>query len=101
MDDFIVVSVKDTGIGLESDQIQHIFDEFYKVDYARHDLQSTGLGLSICKRIVEKHGGRIWVESQGKGKGSTFFFTLKTHKGTSGEENINAKTNEERINTVF
>jgi signal transduction histidine kinase len=101
MDDFIVVSVKDTGIGLESDQIQHIFDEFYKVDYARHDLQSTGLGLSICKRIVEKHGGRIWVESQGKGKGSTFFFTLKTPKGASGEENINAKTNEERINTVL
>jgi signal transduction histidine kinase len=71
------------------------------VDYARHDLQSTGLGLSICKRIVEKHGGRIWIESQGKGKGATFFFTLKAHKGTSGEENINAKTNEERINTVF
>jgi signal transduction histidine kinase len=91
MDDFIVISVKDTGIGLESDQIQHVFDEFYKVDYSRHDLQSTGLGLSICKRIVEKHGGRIWVESQGKGKGSTFFFTLKPHKRTSGEENIICK----------
>jgi PAS domain S-box-containing protein len=91
MDDFIVVSVKDTGIGLESDQIQHVFDEFYKVDYSRHDLQSTGLGLSICKRIVEKHGGRIWVESQGKGKGSTFFFTLKPHKRTNGEENIICK----------
>jgi PAS domain S-box-containing protein len=77
-DELIIVSIKDTGIGLESNQIEHIFDEFYKVDYSRHDLQSTGLGLSICKRIVEKHGGRIWVESQGKGKGSTFFFTLKT-----------------------
>ncbi len=75
-DDFIVVSVKDTGIGLEVDQIPHVFDEFYKVDYSRHDLQSTGLGLSICKRIIEKHGGIIWVESQGKGKGSTFYFTL-------------------------
>jgi len=91
MDDFIVISVKDTGIGLESDQIRHVFDEFYKADYSRHDLQSTGLGLSICKRIVEKHGGRIWVESQGKGKGSTFFFTLKHHKRTSGEENIICK----------
>ncbi len=77
-DDFIVISVKDTGIGLESNQIEHVFDEFYKVDYSRHDLQSTGLGLSICKRLVEKHGGRIWVESQGKGKGATFYFTLKT-----------------------
>jgi PAS domain S-box-containing protein len=79
-DDIIIVSVKDNGIGLEPNQIQHVFDEFYKVDYSRHDLQSTGLGLSICKRIVEKHGGRIWVESPGKGKGSTFFFTLKQLK---------------------
>jgi PAS domain S-box-containing protein len=78
LDDFIVVSIKDAGIGLESQQIQHVFDEFYKADYSRHDLKSTGLGLSICKRIVEKHGGHIWVESLGKGKGSTFFFTLKT-----------------------
>jgi PAS domain S-box-containing protein len=76
-DDLIMISINDTGIGLESNQIEHVFDEFYKVDYSRHDLQSTGLGLSISKRIVEKHGGRIWVESQGKGKGSTFFFTLK------------------------
>ncbi|MBN1860755.1 MAG: PAS domain-containing sensor histidine kinase [Candidatus Thermoplasmatota archaeon] len=80
LDDFIVVSVEDTGIGLDSTQIPHVFDEFYKVDYSRHDLQSTGLGLSICKRIVEKHGGKIWVESQGKGKGSTFYFTLKYPK---------------------
>jgi PAS domain S-box-containing protein len=78
LDDFIVVSIKDAGIGLEPQQIQHVFDEFYKADYSRHDLKSTGLGLSICKRIVEKHGGHIWVESLGKGKGSTFCFTLKT-----------------------
>jgi signal transduction histidine kinase len=77
-DEFIIVSINDTGIGLESNQIEHVFDEFYKVDYSRHDLQSTGLGLSICKRIVEKHGGKIWVESLGKGKGTTFFFTLKS-----------------------
>jgi signal transduction histidine kinase len=91
MDDLIVVSVKDTGIGLESDQMKHVFEEFFKADSSRHDLESTGLGLPICKRIVEKHGGRMWVESQGKGKGSTFFFTLKPHKRTSGEENILCK----------
>jgi signal transduction histidine kinase len=78
--DFTVVSVSDTGIGLETTQIPHIFDEFYKVDYSRHDLQSIGLGLSICKKIVEKQGGKIWVKSPGKGKGSTFFFTLKSSK---------------------
>jgi signal transduction histidine kinase len=81
--DFIIISIKDMGIGLEVNQIEHVFDEFYKVDSSRHDLQSTGLGLSICRRIVEKHGGKIWVESQGKGKGSTFFFTLKTSTGNT------------------
>jgi len=100
MNDCYVVLVKDNGIGIEANQIQHVFDEFYKADYSRHDLQSTGLGLSICKRIVEKHGGRMWVESEGKGKGTTFFFTLKSHKRLSGEKNINANTNEVSINTV-
>jgi signal transduction histidine kinase len=76
-DDFVTVSVKDTGIGLNQGQIEHIFDEFYKADAARHNLGSSGLGLSICKRIVEKHGGRIWAESPGPGKGTTVYFTLK------------------------
>lgn len=75
-DDYVFVSVQDNGIGIEPNHIKHVFDEFYKVDYSRHDLQSTGLGLSICKKIIEKHGGTIWVESLGKGKGSTFYFTL-------------------------
>jgi PAS domain S-box-containing protein len=100
MNDCYIVSVKDNGIGIEANQIEHVFDEFYKADYSRHDLQSTGLGLSICKRIIEKHGGRMWVESQGKNKGSTFFFTLKSHKKQSGEKSINANTNEVSINTV-
>jgi len=74
--DFIKISITDSGIGLTSEQIEHVFEEFYKVDPSRHDLDSSGLGLSICKRIVEKHGGEIWVESPGLGKGSTFSFTL-------------------------
>jgi signal transduction histidine kinase len=100
-DDFIVISVKDTGVGLEPDQITHVFEEFYKVDNSRHDLESTGLGLAICQRIVEKHGGRIWVESQGKGKGTTFFFTLKPYKRTSDKKTSYANTNEVRVNTVL
>ncbi len=74
--DFVKVSVKDTGIGLTEEQMEHIFDEFYKTDDSRHELESSGLGLSICKRIVEKHNGRIWAESKGIDKGSTFYFTL-------------------------
>lgn len=72
--------IKDTGIGMTSDQINKIFTEFYKVDSARHDFTSSGLGLSIVKRIIKKHNGKIWVESEGLGKGSTFFFTLPLHK---------------------
>jgi PAS domain S-box-containing protein len=79
-DDFTVVSINDTGIGLASEHMEHIFEEFYKVDPSRHDLESSGLGLSICKRIVEKHGGKIWVESPGLGKGSTFYFTIPDKK---------------------
>jgi PAS domain S-box-containing protein len=78
--DMVTVSIQDSGIGLTSEQLNHIFDEFYKADPSRHDLGSTGLGLSICKRIVEKHGGKIWAESAGKGKGSTFYFTLSLGK---------------------
>ena len=62
-DDFVVVSVSDTGIGLEKGQIDHIFDEFYKVDPSRHELGSSGLGLSICKRIAEKHNGCLLYTS--------------------------------------
>jgi len=74
----VEVSVKDTGIGMNKRQIKRVFDEFYKADRSRHELESSGLGLSICKRIVEKHGGKIWVESKGLGKGSTFYFTLES-----------------------
>jgi len=75
--DMIQVSVQDTGIGMNEGQIKKVFDEFYKADISTHELHSSGLGLSICKRIVEKHGGNIWVESPGPGKGSIFYFTLK------------------------
>jgi len=72
----IVVRVKDEGIGLTEDDLSHLFQEFYKVDQSRHDLESHGLGLVICQRILELHGGRIWAESPGLGTGSTFSFTL-------------------------
>jgi signal transduction histidine kinase len=75
-DDHVIVSVKDNGLGLTKDQISHIFDEFYRADESRHDIDSSGLGMSICKRIVECHGGRIWIESSGINKGSVVYFTL-------------------------
>ena len=74
--DFATVSIKDIGMGMTEEQLTHIFDEFYKADESRHDFDSSGLGLPICKRIVERHGGKIWAESLGEGKGTTMFFTL-------------------------
>ena len=73
---YIQISIQDTGIGLTRDQTDHIFDEFYKTDDSRHKLDSTGLGLSICKTIVEKHGGKIWADSHGKGTGTTIHLTI-------------------------
>jgi signal transduction histidine kinase len=74
----VTVSIKDTGIGMSKEQIKKLFDEFYKVNVSTSEYHSTGLGLAICKRIIEKHEGKIWVESEGLGRGSTFYFTLKS-----------------------
>ena len=72
-DQSILVEIKDTGMGIPEDKLQMIFDEFYQVEGGKHG--GTGLGLAIAKRLVEEHGGNIWVKSQ-LGKGSTFYFTL-------------------------
>lgn len=72
----IVVSVKDNGYGMSTDQLEHVFDRYWQVkDTAR---QGTGLGLAIAKIVVEGHHGKIWAESE-LGKGSTFHFTLPIH----------------------
>lgn len=72
----VKVWVKDNGIGIDSDKIDQIFEKYHQVSSGRNfGHKGTGLGLVICKKIVEAHGGRIWAESQ-KGKGATFFFSL-------------------------
>jgi len=76
MGEEVMVEVKDNGIGLTEDQKEKIFEEFYKADESRHDLSTSGLGLTVCKKIVERHGGRIWAESEGIGKGTSIIFTL-------------------------
>ncbi|HEV8535129.1 MAG TPA: ATP-binding protein [Candidatus Limnocylindria bacterium] len=70
------VSVTDHGIGIPSEHLALIFDRFYRVGGTSDAVAGQGLGLSICKEIVTAHGGRIWAESEGPGRGSTFSFTL-------------------------
>lgn len=71
----VAVHVKDTGIGIPDDALEHIFDRFYRVEKKVHTIKGTGLGLTIVKKIIEKHGGRITVASA-LGEGSTFSFYL-------------------------
>lgn len=66
--------VQDNGIGMASDYTQQIFEPFRQL-HARNEYHGTGIGLAICKRIIEKHGGTIWATSE-VGKGSTFYFTV-------------------------
>jgi two-component system phosphate regulon sensor histidine kinase PhoR len=70
----VIVSVRDTGVGIPADDLPRIFERFYKADQARSG-GGTGLGLAIAKHIVLAHGGRVWAESV-EGKGSTFYVAL-------------------------
>ncbi len=74
--DFVEISVKDTGIGIRPEDQSKLFQPFVRLEAALGIHEGTGLGLVITRRLVEMHGGRIWVESKGDGKGSTFTFTL-------------------------
>jgi two-component system, OmpR family, phosphate regulon sensor histidine kinase PhoR len=75
-DDWALVSVADTGVGIPPDEIGRIFERFYKIDRARKRPRAgTGLGLAIAKHIVEAHGGIIWAQNNPEG-GATFYFTL-------------------------
>jgi signal transduction histidine kinase len=72
----ILVSIKDEGQGISSEDLPHIFEKFYRAKRESTAQKGTGLGLALCKSILERHGGHIWAESEGLGKGATFYFTL-------------------------
>jgi signal transduction histidine kinase len=73
---WIVCAVQDSGVGIAPEDLEHIFEQFYRVQHpGTHKEQGTGLGLSITRSIVELHGGHIWVESEPQ-QGSTFYFSL-------------------------
>jgi len=84
----VTVSVQDEGLGVPPEAQAHLFQKFYRVDNTdRRQIKGTGLGLTISRKIVEAHGGRIWAESAGLGQGSRFSFTLPVAeaRATSGD----------------
>ena len=75
----IAISVEDTGIGVKQEDLERIFNPFEQVDSSSsRRYQGTGLGLSLCKKLINLHGGTIWAESEGEGKGTTLSFIIPT-----------------------
>ena len=73
----VLISISDTGIGLSADHLPHIFNRFYRIDKSRARASGgSGIGLTIAQALVKAHHGRIWAESEGEGKGTSFHFTL-------------------------
>ncbi|MCH8333569.1 PAS domain S-box protein [Candidatus Sumerlaeota bacterium] len=93
-DNLARISVADTGVGIQPDQAQRLFSEFYQADRKRDEaLGGVGLGLALSRRLVELHGGEIGVESE-PDKGSTFWFTIPIRGKVSADESVGDQTPE-------
>lgn len=89
--DIVQIFIKDTGVGIPKEDIPHMFQKFYRVDNsATRTIGGTGLGLYICRKIIELYNGRVWVESE-QGSGSTFYINLPR---LSAQDAANAQKNE-------
>lgn len=94
--DFVKVSVEDHGIGMPGNVVSNLFHKFYRSHRSRETVAGTGIGLYICKAIVESHGGKISVRSQ-EGEGSTFDFTIPIYSTVSEKLQANNNSNESLI----
>ncbi len=96
--EFVKVSITDTGIGMPANVVGNLFHKFYRSHRSRETVAGTGIGLYICKAIVESHGGSIEVSSA-EGKGSTFSFTVPTYASVAEKLQANDHTNAGLIKT--
>jgi len=94
--DFVKVSVKDRGIGMPGSVVSNLFHKFYRSHRSRETVAGTGIGLYICKAIVESHGGRIGVRSN-EGEGSTFDFTLPIYSTVADKLTADQGSNQSLI----
>jgi hypothetical protein len=99
-DERVVISVKDSGVGIPAEDIQHLFQKFYRVDDKNtRNIGGTGLGLYLCRRLAEIMGGRIWVESTYL-KGSTFFVELPRISNRDASILLEQQTRNDQINEM-
>jgi signal transduction histidine kinase len=82
LDGEVRISVTDTGPGIAAEDQERIFEEFQQTEAGAGQREGTGLGLALSKRLVESHGGRIWVDSE-PGEGSAFVFTLPSRAAST------------------
>jgi signal transduction histidine kinase len=79
VDGSVEVSIIDTGVGIAPEDQEAVFEEFRQVGTADKKVEGTGLGLTLCRKFIELHGGKIWVRSE-LGAGSTFTFTIPVNR---------------------
>jgi len=83
----VEIGVSDHGVGIPAQKLVDLFQPFERLENTPKQTKGLGLGLLVCKRMVEAHGGKIWVESE-PGKGSTFFFTLPVNSGVKDQDKL-------------
>ena len=77
--DFVQIEIEDNGRGIGTKELPNIFERFYRADVSRHSAGGSGIGLSIVKKIIEDHGGKIWASST-LGKGTVMYFVLRKYQ---------------------